>query len=141
MTDEIDIKLNEMMTDTTREKIKQVLGTMVDRNRYVFWYDEGGQMKNLADSIDEPGICVLHLDGNPFSTKYEIEKGEQPERGFVIYSTETMLEDEDNWLLDYQEEGDLFLSRHGFALCRRMPHSTGTERKGDRQAPQLLQDR
>lgn len=102
-----------MMTDTTREKIKQVLGTMVDRNRYVFWYDEGGQMKDLADSIDEPGICVLHLDGNPFSTKYKIEKGEQPERGFVIYSTEAMPKDEDNWLLDYQEEGDLFSADMG----------------------------
>ena len=101
------------MTDTTREKIKQVLGTMVDKNRYVFWYDDGGQMKDLADSIDEPGITVLYMDGNPFSTKYKIEKGEQPERGFVIYSTEAMPEDEDNWLLDYQEEGDLFSADMG----------------------------
>lgn len=36
------------MTDTTREKIKQVLTSMVQQYRYVFWYDEGGQMKEVT---------------------------------------------------------------------------------------------
>lgn len=55
-----------------------------------------------------PGISVLTLEGNPFTIKYQIQKGEQPELGFVIYSPEAMPKDEDNWLLDYQEEGVLF---------------------------------
>ena len=79
---------------------------MVEKNRYVFWYDEGGQEKEFA--INMPGISVLTLEGNPFTIKYQIQKGEQPELGFVIYSSEAMPKDEDNWLLDYQEEGVLF---------------------------------
>ncbi len=96
------------MTDTTREKIKQVLATMVEQNRYVFWYDEGGQMKDLASSLDVPGIRVLQLEGNAFSIKHQMQKGEQPETGYVIYSTAPMPDDDNNWLLDYQEEGALF---------------------------------
>ena len=38
------------MTDSTREKIKQILSTMVEKNRYVFWYDEGGQEKEFASN-------------------------------------------------------------------------------------------
>ena len=93
------------MTDSTREKIKQILSTMVEKNRYVFWYDEGGQEKEFATNINMPGISVLTLEGNPFTIKYQIQKGKQPELGFVIYSPEAMPKDEDNWLLDYQEEG------------------------------------
>ena len=81
---------------------------MVEKNRYVFWYDEGGQMRDVALHLDNPAIKVLELEGNPFTIKYEIQKGEQPQLGFVIYSTEPMPGDENNWLLDYQEEGDLF---------------------------------
>lgn len=81
---------------------------MVEKNRYVFWYDEGGQEKEFAINISIPGISVLTLEGNPFTIKYQIQKGKQPELGFVIYSPEAMPKDEDNWLLDYQEEGVLF---------------------------------
>lgn len=93
---------------TENEKIKQVLTSMVEQNRYVFWYDEGGQMKDIATSLDVPGINVLEMEGNAFSIKYQMQKGEQPETGYVIYSTEPMPKDEQNWLLDYQEEGALF---------------------------------
>ena len=96
------------MTDTTREKIKQVLTSTVEQNRYVFWYDEGGQMKDLASSLDVPGIKVLQLEGNAFSIKHQMQKGEQPETGYVVYSTAPMPDDDNNWLLDYQEEGALF---------------------------------
>ena len=93
---------------TENDKIKQVLTSMVEQNRYVFWYDEGGQMKDIATSLDVPGINVLEMEGNAFSIKYQMQKGEQPETGYVIYITEPMPEDEQNWLLDYQEEGALF---------------------------------
>ena len=93
---------------TENEKIKQVLTSMVEQNRYVFWYDEGGQMKDIATSLDVPGINVLEMEGNAFSIKYQMQKGEQPETGYVIYITEPMPKDEQNWLLDYQEEGALF---------------------------------
>ena len=44
------------MTDSTREKIKQILSTMVEKNRFVFWYDEGGQEKEFATNISMSGI-------------------------------------------------------------------------------------
>lgn len=93
---------------TENEKIKQVLTSMVEQNRYVFWYDEGGQMKDIATSLDVPGISVLEMEDNAFSIKFQMQKGEQPETGFVIYSAKPMPKDEQNWLLDYQEEGALF---------------------------------
>lgn len=93
---------------TENEKIKQVLTSMVEQNRYVFWYDEGGQMKDIATSLDVPGISVLEMEDNAFSIKFQMLKGKQPETGFVIYSAKPMPKDEQNWLLDYQEEGALF---------------------------------
>ena len=93
---------------TENEKIKQVLTSMVEQNRYVFWYDEGGQMKDIATSLDVPGISVLEMEDNAFSIKFQMQKGKQPETGFVIYSAKPMPKDEQNWLLDYQEEGALF---------------------------------
>ena len=93
---------------TENEKIKQVLTSMVEQNRYVFWYDEGGQMKDIATSLDVPGISVLEMEDNAFSIKFQMQKGKLPETGFVIYSAKPMPKDEQNWLLDYQEEGALF---------------------------------
>ena len=46
---------------------------MVEKNRYVFWYDEGGQEKEFATNINMPGISVLTLEGNPFTIKYQIQ--------------------------------------------------------------------
>lgn len=90
------------MADSTYQKIQQVLSDLIDRYGRVFWYDEGGQMQQFATSLDIPGVEVLTLQNNAFSLKYRILKGEQPERGFIIYSPETKPADEDNWLLDLQ---------------------------------------
>lgn len=90
------------MTDSTQQKIQQVLSDLIDKYELVFWYDEGGQMQPFALSLDIPGVEVLTLRNNAFSLKYRILKGEQPERGFIIYSPEAKPNDEDNWLLDLQ---------------------------------------
>ena len=88
------------MTDSTQQKIQQVLSDLIDRYGRVFWYDEGGQMQLFATSLELPGVEVLTLQNNAFSLKYRILKGEQPERGFIIYSPEAKPADDDNWLLD-----------------------------------------
>lgn len=96
------------MTDSTKIKIQSVLDDLINRKRIVFWYDEEGQMQKFASSLEIPGVEVLTLNNNMFTIKYKILKGEQPERGFIIYSPQEMPDDEDNWLLDLQMEGILF---------------------------------
>ena len=81
-----------------------MLSDLIDRRRLVFWYDEGGQMKEFAASLDIPGVEILTLQNNAFTLKYRILKGEQPERGFLIYSPQAQPSDENNWLLDLQME-------------------------------------
>lgn len=91
------------MADATQQKIQKVLSDLIDKYGLVFWYDEGGQMHEFAQSIDLPGVEILNLQNNAFSLKFHILKGkERPERGFIIYSPEAQPEDEDNWLLDLQ---------------------------------------
>lgn len=90
------------MADSTQQKIQQVLGDLIDKYGRVFWYDDGGQMQQFALSLELPGVEVLTLQNNAFSLKYRMLKGEQPERGFIIYSPEAKPVDEDNWLLDLQ---------------------------------------
>lgn len=112
------------MADTTKQKIQQVLSDLIDRYGRVFWYDEGGQMQQFATSLELPGVEVLTLQGNAFSLKYRILKGEQPERGFIIYSPEAKPADEDNWLLDLQvsaapfsaDMGSLYAAECGIPL-------------------------
>ena len=101
------------MADSTYQKIQQVLSDLIDRSGRVFWYDEGGQMQLFATSLDIPGVEVLILQNNAFSLKYRILKGEQPERGFIIYSPNAKPSDEDNWLLDLQMSATLFSADMG----------------------------
>ncbi|MGL5980551.1 MAG: BREX-1 system phosphatase PglZ type A [Phocaeicola sp.] len=101
------------MTDSTKLKIENILSNLIERRRLVFWYDEGGQMQHFASSLEIPGVEVLTLQNNAFTLKYRILKGEQPERGFVIYSPEAAPKDEHNWLLDLQMEATLFSADMG----------------------------
>ena len=112
------------MADSTYKKIQQVLSDLIDRYGRVFWYDEGGQMQLFATSLDLLGVEVLTLQNNAFSLKYRILKGEQPERGFIIYSPEAQPADDDNWLLDLQvsaapfsaDMGSLYAAECGIPL-------------------------
>lgn len=96
------------MNDSNKEKIEQVLSDLFNQYRFVFWYDKGGIMNEWVTSLDIDGVEQLPLDNNAFSLKYRMLKGEQPVRGFLIYSTKAMPADEDNWLLDIQQEGIIF---------------------------------
>ena len=101
------------MTDSTKEKIQSVISDLIDRKRLVFWYDEGGQMQEFATSLQMPGVVILTLKNNAFTIKYKILKGEQPERGFLIYSPQSQPDDENNWLLDLQMEAIPFSADRG----------------------------
>lgn len=101
------------MTDSMKEKIQSVISDLIDRKRLVFWYDEGGQMQEFATSLQMPGVVILTLKNNAFTIKYKILKGEQPERGFLIYSPQSQPDDENNWLLDLQMEAIPFSADMG----------------------------
>ena len=97
------------MCDSTKNKIQQVIEGLFDKYRYVFWYDDGGKMQDIADALQSDDIRVLHLEGNPFTLKYHmLMDSQQPTKGYVIYSKEEQPADADNWLLDFQTEGTVF---------------------------------
>lgn len=97
------------MTDN-KIKIQSVLSEQFNKHRFIFWYDEDGTMEELATGMEIEGVEILTLDHNAFSLKYRIQTGEQPERGFLIYSNESEPESASNWLLDFQMEGMKFFA-------------------------------
>ena len=97
------------MSDSNKIKIQTILNDLFNKHRYIFWYDTDGAMEEFVSTICIEGIEVLILDGNPFGIKYRMLCGEpQPERGYLIYSKSEKPANEDNWLLDFQEEGTIF---------------------------------
>ena len=96
------------MIDSNKIKIQKVLSEQFNKYRYIFWYDAEGVMEELATGMEIEGVKLLVLNQNPFALKYQILKGEQPERGFLIYSKDAEPDAEDNWLLDLQLEGTKF---------------------------------
>lgn len=74
------------MADKNKVKIQNVLSEQFNKHRFIFWYDEDGTMEELATGMEIEGVEILTLDHNAFSLKYRMQTGEQPERGFLIYS-------------------------------------------------------
>lgn len=97
------------MSDSNKIKIQNILSDLFNKHRYIFWYDTDGAMEDFVLTICIEGVDVLILDGNPFGIKYRMLCAEpQPERGYLIYSRSEKPANEDNWLLDFQEEGTIF---------------------------------
>ena len=96
------------MAESNKDKIQKVLSEQFNKYRYIFWYDAEGAMEELVTGLDIEGVTILTLAHNAFSLKYRIVNGDQPARGFLIYSQEEEPEKENNWLLDLQMEGMKF---------------------------------
>ena len=97
------------MSDSNKIKIQSILSDLFNKHRYIFWYDTDGAMEEFVSSICIEGVEVLILDGNAFGIKYKMLcNEEQPERGYLIYSKSEKPKNEENWLLDFQEEGTIF---------------------------------
>lgn len=96
------------MAESNKDKIQKVLSEQFNKYRYIFWYDAEGAMEELVTGLDIEGVTILTLAHNAFSLKYRIVNGDQPARGFLIYSQEAEPEKENNWLLDLQMEGMKF---------------------------------
>ena len=70
-------------------------------------------MNDFVSSLEIPGVEILTLNRNAFTLKHRILAGEQPERGFIIYSQEARPDDEDNWLLDLEVQSIPFSADMG----------------------------
>lgn len=91
------------------EKINKALSRYLEKHRLVFWYDEGGEMKEDFNSFTELGVSKIEIEGNEFFVRYTVRKLE-PEQKFLIYSRHAKPEDRENWLLDLNLEGFVFAS-------------------------------
>ncbi len=96
------------MAESNKDKIQKVLSEQFNKYRYIFWYDAEGAMEERGIGLVVEGVEVLTLSHNVFSLKHRIVNGNQPERGFLIYSREAEPTKENNWLLDLQMEGMKF---------------------------------
>ena len=67
-------------------KIQNVLSEQFNKHRFIFWYDEDGTMEELVTGIDIEGVERITVDHNALSLKDQIQTGDPPERGFLIYS-------------------------------------------------------
>ena len=82
--------------------LKKNLTNLFQKNRIVFWYDEGEQFKEDLYSLDLPGVELVRLNpDNQIKVKYRILK-EEPESRFLVYAPYGEPESHDNWLLGVQ---------------------------------------
>lgn len=82
--------------------LKKNLTNLFQKNRIVFWYDDGEQFKDDLSSLDIPDIELIQLSpDNQIKVKYRILK-EEPEKKFLVYAPYDEPEDHDNWLLGVQ---------------------------------------
>ena len=76
------------MNDSTKDKIQSVLSELIDRKRFIFWYDEGGQMNEFVSALEIPGVEILTLNQNAFTLKHRIlRKADQTMKttGYLIW--------------------------------------------------------
>lgn len=80
-------------------KIEEVLKRDFEKYRIIFWYDDGGDLRDKFESLEINGVKKIVLDDNEFSLKYQMLK-EEPESKFLVYSFKKQPRDEENWLID-----------------------------------------
>lgn len=82
--------------------LKRNLTNLFQKNRIVFWYDDGEQFKDELSTLDISDIELIHLNpDNQIKVKYRILK-EEPEKKYLVYAPYAEPEDHDNWLLGVQ---------------------------------------
>lgn len=88
-------------------KIAESLSKLFERNRIIFWYDEGRQLREEFDALDLSGVEKRIIANNEFTLKVEIHR-ENPQQRFLVYSPNHQPDDAHNWLLDLNIAGYLY---------------------------------
>lgn len=77
--------------------------------KLVFWYDEGGQFREVYQGLELPGVGRLELGQTPFAHKYRLLV-EEPGQDYLLYAPFAEPPARDNWLLDLQLSGQIFVA-------------------------------
>lgn len=88
-------------------KIEQSLTKLFEKHRLIFWYDDGGAMKDEFEEVALLGVEKLEIANNEFGIKVKILDGNK-EAKYLIYSSSKRPSDRDNWLLDLNLAGYLY---------------------------------
>ena len=88
-------------------KITQSLSKLFDKHRLIFWYDEGGVLREEFESLDLPNIEKRLIENNEFSIKVEIHRAPS-DQCFLVYALAKQPDEAHNWLLDLNLCGYLY---------------------------------
>ena len=73
------------MNDSTKDKIQSVLSELIDRKRFIFWYDEGGQMNEFVSALEIPGVEILTLNQNAFTNiEYSLVNSQREDLLYIV---------------------------------------------------------
>jgi uncharacterized protein (TIGR02687 family) len=86
--------------------INQRLNHLFDKHNIIFWYDDGGKLKDEFDTLELEAKKLI-IENNEFGIKYEILTAKKDSK-FLIYSDKKEPEYNDNWLLDLQLKSYMF---------------------------------
>ena len=89
------------------EQTQQVLISLFNKNRIIFWYDTEGNLFEIYKELEIPGVEKIEIDKNQFGIKYRILK-EEPRQKFLLYQHGAPPPDAQNWLLDVQLANAIF---------------------------------
>ncbi|MBT5530404.1 MAG: BREX-1 system phosphatase PglZ type A, partial [Cytophagia bacterium] len=70
-------------------------------HRVVFWYDEKNELREQFDELDISGIEKIHVTGNEFQVKYQVNVT-NPKTQHLLYFSAPKPANEENWLLDME---------------------------------------
>ncbi|MDX9802181.1 MAG: hypothetical protein RBT69_12695, partial [Spirochaetia bacterium] len=91
------------------EKIFNALNHHFQSKRIIFWYDDGGKMRDEYKEYNELGIEKAEIENNEFYIRYLVQKI-SPDKRYLLYSASVKPEDSKNWLLDLNLSNFVFAS-------------------------------
>lgn len=101
------------------QAIKEGLMKTFDLHRVVFWYDEGGQWRELFESLELPCVEKRIIENNEFSLMYEAARLRR-ESKFLLYSPQAQPAEKDNWLLGLQLAQGTFEAHREALIAREL---------------------
>lgn len=91
------------------EKIFKALNHHFQSRRIIFWYDDGGKMRDEYREYNELGVEKEEIENNEFYIRYLVQKL-NPDKQYLLYSSSVKPEDSKNWLLDLNLSNFVFAS-------------------------------
>ncbi len=90
-----------------------------EERKLVFWYDPGGEFREVFAGLELPGIQKYEMSHTPFRTKCHLLL-DAPKTDFLLYAPYAQPADEDNWLLDLELSGLHFSADRAALIFREL---------------------